>query len=157
MDITLIIPENPDYASTDHSMLEEEPSNLKLIKVPIKEPSRILKKFLGSKTKKLQKGFIEPRPSMINKILLYIRGNYFIPDARISWVDAVLEKIEQHSISENVDYVITTGPPHSVHLIGLHLKKKEQLFDGKWIADFRDPWTTIGYHKSLRLSSRASL
>jgi glycosyltransferase involved in cell wall biosynthesis len=56
-------------------------------------------------------------------------------------------------IQENgIDTVITTGPPHSLHLIGLKLKEK---LDVKWVADFRDPWTTIGYHKELKLSASA--
>jgi glycosyltransferase involved in cell wall biosynthesis len=40
-----------------------------------------------------------------------------------------------------------------LHLIGLELKHKLNV---KWFADFRDPWTTIGYHKSLRLSNYAA-
>ena len=50
---------------------------------------------------------------------------------------------------ENIDSIITTGPPHSVHLIGDGLKQK---FDVRWVADFRDPWTSIGYHKKLKLT-----
>jgi len=54
-------------------------------------------------------------------------------------------------ITENdIDSIITTGPPHSLHLIGLALKNAIGV---KWIADFRDPWTTIGYHKELKLTS----
>jgi len=52
----------------------------------------------------------------------------------------------------NIDTIITTGPPHSLHLIGEQLKSR---FDIKWIADFRDPWTTIGYHKKLKLTPMA--
>ena len=37
-------------------------------------------------------------------------------------------------------------------MIGLQLKKELNV---KWFADFRDPWTTIGYHKALKLSSSA--
>jgi hypothetical protein len=51
---------------------------------------------------------------------------------------------------EKISTIITTGPPHSVHLIGDLLKKKHPV---NWVADFRDPWTSIGYHKKLRLST----
>ena len=44
---------------------------------------------------------------------------------------------------------MSTGPPHSMHVIGLKLKQSLNI---KWLADFRDPWTTIGYHKALKLS-----
>jgi glycosyltransferase involved in cell wall biosynthesis len=52
----------------------------------------------------------------------------------------------------SIDVLITTGPPHSLHLIGLALQEKVGV---KWVADFRDPWTTIGYHKDLNLSPKA--
>ena len=54
------------------------------------------------------------------------------------------------TVSQNlVDVIITTGPPHSIHLIGLELKKK---MDIKWISDFRDPWTDIDYFHQLPLT-----
>ncbi len=84
--------------------------------------------------------------------MLYIRGNYFIPDARVGWVTPSVTYLKEFIKDKKIDAIITTGPPHSMHLIGLRLR--EQL-DVKWIADFRDPWTTIHYHKSLRLK-RAS-
>jgi glycosyltransferase involved in cell wall biosynthesis len=52
----------------------------------------------------------------------------------------------------NIDTIVTSGPPHSLHLIGLQLQKDLGV---KWFADFRDPWTTIGYHKALKLSASA--
>jgi glycosyltransferase involved in cell wall biosynthesis len=60
--------------------------------------------------------------------------------------------LEKYIKENSITTVITTGPPHSLHLIGLQLKNR---LDIKWIADFRDPWTTIGYHKSLLLSSNS--
>ncbi|RZJ88987.1 MAG: glycosyl transferase family 1, partial [Chryseobacterium sp.] len=54
--------------------------------------------------------------------------------------------------ANNIEIVITTGPPHSLHLIVMRLKNELNI---KWIADFRDPWTTIGYHKALKLSASA--
>jgi glycosyltransferase involved in cell wall biosynthesis len=35
------------------------------------------------------------------------------------------------------DVVLTSGPPHVVHLLGLLLQRTDRL---PWIADFRDPW-----------------
>ena len=48
--------------------------------------------------------------------------------------------------NEGIQKVITTGPPHSTHLIGLELKA---AFGIQWWADFRDPWTHIFYNKDL--------
>ena len=83
-----------------------------------------------------------------------IRGNIFIPDARVFWVKPSISYLDKYIKENKIDTVITTGPPHSVHLIGLGLKKLNKI---TWIADFRDPWTTIGYHKSLKLNSQSQL
>ncbi|MEZ4857848.1 MAG: glycosyltransferase family 4 protein [Flavobacteriaceae bacterium] len=151
----LFVPKNPHYPIEDKSLLAEVPEGIKIIKFPIKEPYKYAKLFSKSKTKKMSSGIIdEKKPSMIEKLLLYARGNLFIPDARIGWVAPSVAFLTRY-LSENKDIntLITTGPPHSLHLIGKELKSKLQL---KWLADFRDPWTTIHYHKSLRLSKTAS-
>ena len=85
--------------------------------------------------------------------MLWIRGNVFIPDARVFWVKPSVKYLKKYIQENNVETIITTGPPHSLHLIGLDLKKQLNV---NWIADFRDPWTTIGYHKELKLSKWAS-
>ena len=84
--------------------------------------------------------------------MLYVRGNFFIPDARIGWVKPSVSVLENYIKEHPVDLIITTGPPHSLHLIGLELKNK---LNCKWFADFRDPWTSIGYHKQLKLTERS--
>ncbi|MGS0527792.1 glycosyltransferase [Zobellia nedashkovskayae] len=84
--------------------------------------------------------------------MLWIRGNFFIPDARKYWIKPSIKFLSEVISKENIDTVITTGPPHSVHLIGRELKKEKGV---KWFADFRDPWTSIGYHKELKLTSNS--
>ncbi|BAO56449.1 glycosyltransferase family protein [Nonlabens marinus] len=155
-DIHVVIPENPDYPSIDDSLMGEIPEDITMIKVHIQEPSRALKKLFGTKTKKLQRGFIEKSPGALEKILLWIRGNMFIPDARKAWADKVMQRLENDSAFAKADTLITTGPPHSVHLTGLWLKNHPSLSHIKWLADFRDPWTTIGYHKDLKLTKAAA-
>lgn len=86
--------------------------------------------------------------------MLYIRGNFFIPDARKYWVKPSVAFLEDYIKKEQIQTVITTGPPHSLHLIGLKLKERIGV---KWIADFRDPWTTIAYHNQLRLTKASKL
>jgi glycosyltransferase involved in cell wall biosynthesis len=82
-------------------------------------------------------------------VLLWIRGNLFIPDARKFWIKPSVNFLMDVIEKENIGTVITTGPPHSLHLIGLELKKSTKI---RWITDFRDPWTSIGYHKKLKLT-----
>lgn len=145
------IPENPTYPIIDQD-LKIELDQLTLLKKPIKEPYKIASFLSKNKTQKISSGVI-PTPrkqSFLDKLLLYIRGNFFIPDARVSWVKPSVSYLEKYITDNNIDTLITTGPPHSLHLIGLGLKEKLNL---RWIADFRDPWTSIVYHKELKLSA----
>ncbi|WP_139856434.1 glycosyltransferase family 4 protein [Aequorivita sinensis] len=144
------IPENPNYPLVDENFSSEIPSNVEIIKHPIKEPYRFAKFFSKKKTKQMSSGIIPKKDSTaIEKLMLYVRGNFFIPDARVGWVKPSVKYLSDYLENNAVDVVITTGPPHSLHLIGKQLKKELNV---KWIADFRDPWTTIHYHKSLRLN-----
>jgi len=59
--------------------------------------------------------------------------------------------LKEYLSKHQIDTIITTGPPHSLHLIGKALKQANPHL--QWIADFRDPWTTIGYHSALKLTA----
>lgn len=152
-DVTVVVPENPDYPVLDESLLEEVPENITLIKVKIKEPSRIASMLSQKRTKNLQRGILNKKANFIERTMVWLRGNLFIPDARVGWKHHVLKAVEPFLSEHRECTVITTGPPHSVHLIGRELKIL--LPSIKWLADFRDPWTTIGYHKNLKLGKRA--
>lgn len=152
-EVTVVIPENPDYPVLDQSLQKEIPENISIIKARIKEPSRMAGKLSRKRTKNLQRGILDRKASFMERALIWTRGNLYIPDARVGWKQHVLRAVEPY-LSENKECtVITTGPPHSVHLIGLELKYLVPSI--KWLADFRDPWTTIGYHKDLKLGKRA--
>ena len=143
-------PENPSYPIIDETFLNEVPKGIKIYKRPIFEPYAFAKIFSKKKTKKISAGIINSKnQSFLEKLLLWIRGNLFIPDARKFWVKPSFAFLSKIMEQEGIGTVITTGPPHSVHLIGLELKKRNKV---RWIADFRDPWTSIGYHKKLKLS-----
>lgn len=149
------VPENPSYPMLDDTLMTEVPKDVTILKEPIKEPYRFAE-FLSKKSSKtISSGVIpkEQKQSLIQQLMLYVRGNYFIPDARKAWVKPSVRYLSEYIQKENIKIVITTGPPHSLHLIGLHLKAQLGI---KWIADFRDPWTTIGYHKKLKLSANAA-
>ena len=151
---TVYCPENPSYPTLDSSLLQEVDSKITVLKHPIKEPLRFLKLLFKSKTNKLSKGGIpdSKKQGLFERFLLYIRGNFFVPDARIFWVKPSVKYLSSYISKHQIDTIITTGPPHSVHLIGMQLKAKYQL---QWLADFRDPWTDISYHKNLNLTRNA--
>lgn len=147
------IPENSQYPLLDESFLKEVPKDVKVYSHKIFEPYRIASLFSSKKTKRISSGIIQSKnQSFIEKMLLWVRGNLFIPDARKFWVQPSVKFLKVVLDKEKIETVITTGPPHSVHLIGYHLKNSKSI---KWIADFRDPWTSIGYHKKLKLSAYA--
>lgn len=148
------IPENPTYPIIDTNLKSEVSDKAIILKNKIFEPYNLASLFGKSKTKKISSGIIPNRKkqSLLDQLLLWIRGNIFIPDARFLWVKPSVKFLKHYIKENNIDTIVTSGPPHSLHLIGLQLKKELNL---KWFADFRDPWTTIGYHKSLKLSSFA--
>lgn len=146
------VPENPTYPIVDETLMEEIPDGITVIKKPIKEPYNLASYLSKKDSNTISKGIIpnERKQSLFQKLLLYIRGNFFIPDARKNWVKPSINFLSNYIQENDIQTVITTGPPHSLHLIGLGLKKTLKI---NWIADFRDPWTTIGYHKKLRLTA----
>lgn len=155
IDPIVFIPENPTYPIKDEQLQNEVSSDLEIIKFPINEPYKFAKMFSKDKTQQMSAGLItnHKKQTFLEKILLWVRGNVFIPDARIGWVNPSINYLKSYIETHQIDTVITTGPPHSVHLIGLGLKKMLAI---RWIADFRDPWTSIGYHKELKLSAKAA-
>ena len=148
------IPENPTYPIIDNDLISEISKKAIIIKHKIFEPYQVASFFSKNKIKKISSGLIpnQKKQTFLEKILLWVRGNLFIPDARIYWVKPSVKYLQKYIHENNIETIITTGPPHSLHLIGLELKQKLNL---QWIADFRDPWTTIGYQKELKLSNYA--
>ena len=143
--------DNPSYPILDKSLESEIPKDLEILKQPIFEPNSILS-FFGNKKKKESAGFLNSNPTFFGKIVQYIRANYFIPDARKFWIKPSVKFLSNYLKKNKIDAVISTGPPHSMHNIGLALKEK---FEIKWISDFRDPWTEIDYFKQLPLTKKA--
>ena len=149
------IPENPTYPIIDEELVSEVSEKAIILKKSIFEPYGFASIFSKNKTKKFSSGIIpnQKKQSLAEKFFLWIRGNLFIPDARVFWVKPSVNYLEKYIEENQIDTIITSGPPHSLHLIGLGLKEKLSV---KWFADFRDPWTTIGYHNKLKLSASAS-
>lgn len=149
------VPKNPTYPIIDKHLESEVSDKAIVLKNPIFEPYQLASFLSKNKTKKISSGIIpnQKKQSFLEKVMLWIRGNLFIPDARVFWVRPSVKYLEKYIRKNEIDTIITSGPPHSLHLIGLELKQK---FNLQWLADFRDPWTTIGYHKSLRLSDYAA-
>lgn len=143
--------ENASYGVLDES-LNQEVNGIRVIKTSTREPLQWYSRLTtGSKKKGIPQGEVK-RKSVFGKLSAFIRGNFFIPDARIGWVPFALKAARKIIAKEQIKTIITTGPPHSSHLIGLQLQKE---FKANWFADFRDPWSDVFYNKDLYRRSRA--
>ncbi|HNU60135.1 MAG TPA: glycosyl transferase family 1, partial [Aquaticitalea sp.] len=148
------IPKNPSYPIIDLDLASEVPENVTIITQKIKEPYGLAKFLSKNLTKTISSGIItkEKGQNLVQRLMLYVRGNYFIPDARKAWVKPSVTYLSGYIRTHGIETIITTGPPHSLHLIGKELK---QQLGVKWLADFRDPWTTISYHNKLKLTQNS--
>lgn len=147
-------PENPDLSSIDESLLTDIPAEAEIVKRPICEPYGIYRKLTGSKGQiKIEANpGGDGRKSLLKKISMWIRGNFFMPDPRCLWIRPSVRFLKRYLKEHPVDVIVSTGPPQSMHLIA----RKVSLATGiPWVADFRDPWTKIFYFKHLMLSRRA--
>ena len=142
------------YPATDSSLIKDIPEDLQVIKTKTLEPFTLYNMLLGKKGKYVEvgTGVFTKKQGRIGKLSNYIRANYFIPDARVGWKSYAIKAAKKVIQEEGIEHIITTGPPHSAHLIGLELKK---ILNIKWLADFRDPWVNIFYNRFLKRSDHA--
>ena len=142
-------PKNADYAIVDHSFEEDIPQDIEVLKHRIWEPYGLFHKLSGKDSKTMQAGFIDENKekNWKDKLAIWIRGNFLIPDPRVFWVRPSIKFLSEYIRNHPVDAVISTGPPHSMHLIALGVKRKFPAI--QWLADFRDPWTNIDFYADL--------
>lgn len=150
-------PENPSFAIQDQSLLKDVPNEAEIIRFPIWEPYDAffkLSSLFGNKKSAKPTDLVSgKKKSLFQNFSTWIRGNFFIPDPRVFWVKPSVKFLHDFVRDNQIQTIITTGPPHSMHLIGLKLKEKNASL--KWFADFRDPWSEWGLLDSLRVGGLA--
>jgi len=139
----------------DSSLLKEIPEGITVLKLPIFEPSRVVSVIGGGKSTgrtgaENKKG---GNKSLINEFTRWVRGNIFIPDARAAWIRPSSRFLKKWLAKNPVDAIISTGPPHSMHLIALNVK--QSFPDLIWLTDFRDPWADMDYLDEFKMGARA--
>lgn len=145
-------PENPDMPSIDQSLYSDIPEEAEIIKRPITEIYSIYRRISGNKGGGEVNPINSQKKTLKQKLMLAIRGNLFIPDPRISWLRPSVRFLKKYLREHPVDVIVSTGPPHSMHLIAREVSKATGI---PWVADFRDPWTRMFYFKHLALSDWA--
>ena len=147
-------PENPSFTIRDESLLKDVPVEAEVIRFPIWEPYESFSKLSGAVGQRKSANPTDlvstKNNSLFQKISTFIRANFFIPDPRVFWVCPSVKFLNDFLQENEIKTIITTGPPHSIHLIGYNLKKKNPALN--WLADFRDPWSEWGLFDSLKVS-----
>lgn len=152
--VLTVNPEDASYAVIDTSLANEIPHDLSIFKTKSREPFSFYKNLTSKKEIPFGGFANEENPGILQKFSRFVRGNFFIPDARIGWNYFAYKQAKKLIHKYNIKTVITSSPPHSTQLIGLKLKKN---FDLHWIADLRDPWTDIYYYNQMYHSPIAKL
>lgn len=152
-------PENPELTAIDTSLENEIPAEAEVIKTRIVEPYGFYRRLTGGGADAngpVKQKEVNPinggKKSLKQKISMFIRGNFFIPDPRCLWVAPSVKFLKKYVKENPVDIIVSSGPPHSMHLIAMKLSEATGL---PWIADFRDPWTKLFYLKHLPLTKWA--
>ena len=146
--------ENGEASVVDEGAFKQIPDGVETLKVPIWEPFGLYKKLTGKKKgEKLSPGTVtEKEASFTQKLSVWVRGNLFIPDARMFWIKPASKSLNEYLKNNKVDAIVSTGPPHTTHMIALNVIKKNNI---PWLADFRDPWTNIDFYDKLQLTNWA--
>ncbi len=147
--------ENASYQFLDYSNEKDIPEGIEIHKVPIFEPINIFKKLSGrTKAQPIQNitSNSEKKKKAIDHFGMWVRGNFFIPDARYRWIKPSLKYLNNYLENNHIDAILTDGPPHTNTIIGLKLAQKFKI---PWLADFQDPWTQVDYYDKLHIGKRA--
>ena len=146
----ILTTQDGSYHAMDSSLDKDLPDHVKVFRVRSWEPHALYNRLKGKKSKEVEEmmGNLKSSKNVRYELISnWIRANLFVPDARRGWNIQAKRRAHQLVKAEQIDAVVTTGPPHSTHLIGLSLKRRLGL---PWIADFRDPWTSIMYNQLLK-------
>ena len=152
IELVILTVEEESFTQKDESLLSKVDPNWKVIKSKALEPFDLYRIFTGKKKNEKLVSFetiSTENKSITHRIALWIRLNLFIPDARVGWNFSAFRKAKKFLRNNKIDAIVSIGPPHSSHLIGLKLSKK---FNIPHIPVFIDPWVDIIYYKNLKRS-----
>jgi glycosyltransferase involved in cell wall biosynthesis len=140
------------FSFHDESMLKEVDPNLKVFKARALEPFGLYRRLLGKKKNApltASETISTTNRGLRHRLAIWIRMNLFIPDARIGWYWNAVRKGIQILRSENIQAIVSIGPPHTTLLVG---KKLSTLFNIPHIPVFIDPWVDITYYRDFKRS-----
>jgi len=140
------------FSQKDESLLAEIDPTLNVIKTKSFEPFNIYRKFTGKGENDqlvASETISKKNTSLTHKISIWLRMNLFIPDARIGWFFSAIPAANKILRKEKFDAIVSIGPPHTSHLVGMNLSKKNRI---PHIPVFIDPWVDIAYYQDFKRS-----
>ena len=146
----IFTPENPDFELKDESLGKEINPQMEVLKFPIWEPYQLFRKLKKEKIGDTAKVLEKKQKSWADHLGIWARANLLVPDPRRFWIKPSAAFLLDLLQKGQFQAIITTGPPHSMHLIGLELKRKTGI---PWLADFRDPWSKWEFLDTLPMLS----
>jgi len=144
--VVTVDPTKASYPIQDDSLLDDVSDDIKVYRTKTFEPFTAYKRLMGKKEVPFAGFANEDRPGIVEQSMRFVRGNFFIPDARVGWNEYAFKQAKEIIELDQVDAIATSSPPHSTQLVGLKLKDK---FNLPWLADLRDPWTDIYYYSKM--------
>ena len=134
--IDVITVQHPTATPIDSSFIDKTHPNIRIFRLSIWEPGKGLYAATKFKTKK----------GLLSTLIRWIRANFFFPDARQFFIKPAIRLVKKRLKAHPARWIITTGPPHSMHMVGHAIRKSNPI---KWMADFRDPWTQFYVNHEL--------
>lgn len=147
--------ENADYPYLDNGGFKDIPEGIEIITHPIMEPFKVFKFLTGRKKEDALNSIVQVRTkekNFLDTFGIWLRGNFFIPDARSLWIKPSVKKLKNYLKENPVDAIFSDGPPHTNTRIAYFLAKKLNI---PWLADFQDPWTQADYYKMMLITPLA--
>ena len=145
--------DNADYPSIDKTNYKDIHPETIILRQKIWEPYKIYRTITGKdKNANVNNVFYtkEEKAGLAHKLSVWIRSNFFIPDARCFWINPSVKYLTNYLEKNPVDAIFSNGPPHSNTRIATIIKQKTGI---PWLADFQDPWTQIDYFSLLSLTN----
>ena len=144
--VLTVDPKFAAFPSTDESLLQEIPPEVKVIRTRAWDPFSLYARFQGKKKADVVVVGHVGGKSRFKRVARWLRGNVFLPDARIGWVPFASRVVRKLVQEQKFDAIMSTGPPHSSHLVGMAAHKTSKL---PWVVDMRDPWAEIYYRDHM--------
>jgi glycosyltransferase involved in cell wall biosynthesis len=148
----IFTPENADYSAIDHNNFKDIPEGIEILKIPTIEPFKLFKALTGLKKEANLNNVLsahDKKMGMMYKFSVWVRSNFFIPDARAMWIKPSVRFLTKYAKENKIDAIFTDGPPHTNTRIATLLKKKTNI---PWLSDYQDPWSQVDYFQELILT-----